>query len=293
MKILHRVPSAHFSSLRAGGTVEQVYLPQTIEELVRLLRQQENLPLLGRGSNTLICQRQPAEAIICTRELDHIEETDGQIIAKSGVMLPRLATYCARRGYQGFAPLAGIPGTLGGALTMNAGCYGVNISDKLVWIELLEQGAVVRRQPEQLDFAYRHSSITPGLHTVLRAAFRLESGDPQQELSLLRNSLHKKKSSQPSNLPSLGSVFRNPPSRSAWQLIQSCGMQGFTLGGMEISPRHANFIVNSNAPLSCADDYLLLARYTAQRVYNHYGIRLMPEFRYLNREGWNHADTLF
>lgn len=291
MRVLRNSSSAPCSSLRAGGVVPLLYLPQTMEECVQILQRHPSIPVLGRGSNTVLSARNPVPALLVTSQLDHISISDETLVAKTGTMLARLATLAVRQGYGGFAPLAGIPGTIGGALVMNAGCYGVHISDRLLWVEIWRDGEIVCLQRHQMEFGYRCSSFDPAREVILRAAFdiSLRVDESQQ----LRQCLERKKASQPTSLPSLGSVFRNPSaSVSSWQLLEKCELKGMRLGSMQISEKHANFIVNLERGSAWPDDYVVLARMAANRVYQHTGILLEPEFRYLSKEGYFHGKEI-
>jgi len=281
------VSLASFTSYRVGGLADWFALPKTVEAIADSLAwaKQHELPItfLGAGSNLLVSDRGVRGLVLCTRHLRGVTFDDeaGTLTAAAGEPLPNLAWKAARRGWRGFEWAVGIPGTVGGAVFMNAGAHGACTADSLVSAQgVTPTGDLTTLLPETLAFAYRTSSLQSRACLVTQAQFRLSPGhDPAQVIAETQAALEKRRSTQPYHLPSCGSVFRNPAPYTAGWLIEQTGLKAFQVGQAQVSPMHANFIVNVGG--ATADNVLSLIRSVQDRVADKWDIRLHPEVRLL------------
>ena len=287
LSLKQSVSIASFTSYRVGGAADWFALPKTMREISTHLvwANQQELPItfLGAGSNLLVSDRGVRGLVICTRHLRGVTFDDeaGTLTAAAGEPLPNLAWKAARRGWRGFEWAVGIPGTVGGAVFMNAGAHGACTADSLVSAQgVTATGEPVSLSPETLDFAYRTSSLQSQACLVTQAQFQLSPGhDPAQVIAETQTALEKRRSTQPYHLPSCGSVFRNPAPYTAGWLIEQTGLKAFQIGQAQVSPMHANFIVNVGG--ATAENVLSLIRSVQDRVEEKWNIRLHPEVRLL------------
>lgn len=285
--IKSRVPLANLTSYRVGGLAEWYVAPRNLTDLHTSLAwaKTEGLPItiLGAGSNLLVSDRGLPGLVICTRNLRyiHFDEEKTQVSAGSGVLIARLARQAAQRGWQGLEWSIGIPGTVGGAVVMNAGAHESCIADVLVETCLLNpQGTLEQLTVEKLGYRYRTSILQGSLRLVTQATFQLQpTGNPAEAIAATNAHLKRRHATQPYHLPSCGSVFRNPePYKAAW-LIEQTGLKGHQIGGAQVSQLHANFILNvGNAQ---ASDIYQLIHYIQDRVEQRWSVRLEPEVKIL------------
>ena len=283
------VALADYTTWRVGGPAQWFAEPESSAELQALLRwaQAEGLAtrVIGAGSNLLVSDAGLEGLTLCNRRLQgsRIEASSGLIEAEAGEPIPSLARRAARAGLSGLEWAVGIPGTVGGAAVMNAGAQGGCTAEVLESVTVIEPA-----RPEQpftltnseLAFAYRHSRLQQEELVVLSARFRLQTGhDPAVVSGRTSANLHSRTSSQPYQQPSCGSVFRNPEPHKAGQLIEALGLKGLSIGGAQVSPIHANFIVNTGAA-TARDIDQLIAR-VQQQVHNAHGISLHTEVKRL------------
>ena len=282
-----QVSLAGYTSYRVGGNAEWLSLPKTVDQLSASLRwaarQNLSVTVLGAGSNLLISDRGLPGLVLCSRHLRQVyfDDVTGCIKAAAGEPLPNLAWKAARKGWRGLEWAVGVPGTVGGAVFMNAGAHGVSVADSLVTAEgVTLVGEPVCLSPETLRFAYRTSSLQSHFHLVTQATFQLSPGhSPKVVLADTQATLEKRRSAQPYHLPSCGSVFRNPPAHKAGWLIEQAGLKGYQIGEAQVSPKHANFIVNLGG--ARAQDVLALIRYVQNQVAQQWSLHLHPEVRLL------------
>ncbi|MBE9191635.1 UDP-N-acetylmuramate dehydrogenase [Gloeocapsopsis crepidinum LEGE 06123] len=293
--IKSQIPLATLTSFRVGGPAEWYVAPRNLAELQASLlwANTEGLAvtLLGAGSNLLVSDRGIPGLVISTRHLRHTEFNfiTGEVTVAAGEPLPRLAWQAAERGWQGLEWAVGIPGSVGGAVVMNAGAHRSCIADILVSAQVLSvDGEVETLTPEQLDYRYRTSvlqghiaaSLGKPLRFVTQATFRLQPGaDPEQVLATTSQHLEQRRATQPYHLPSCGSVFRNPRPYTAGWLIEQTGLKGYKVGGAQIAERHANFILNCGG--AKASDILQIINYVQDQVQQHWSILLEPEVKIL------------
>lgn len=282
-----QAPLSSLTSFRVGGPAEWYVAPRRTEELqasFEWARYQElSITLLGAGSNLLVSDKGLPGLAICTRHLrhTHFDAETGQVSAGAGEPIARLAWQAAERGWQGLEWAVGIPGTVGGAVVMNAGAHTSCTADILVNVQALApSGKAEILTPEQLGFAYRTSILQGGDRLVTQATFQLQPGaDPAQVMATTAKHLEQRRTTQPYHLPSCGSVFRNPDSHKAAWLIEQTGLKGYQIGGAQVAQRHANFILNCGG--AKASDIFHLIRYVQQQVEQHWSLCLEPEVKIL------------
>ncbi|MEB3828020.1 UDP-N-acetylmuramate dehydrogenase [Phormidium sp. CCY1219] len=287
-QIKPQVSLASFTSFRVGGPAEWYVAPRRIEELQASLEwaNSEGLPItiVGGGSNLLVSDRGIPGLAIGTRHLrfTHFDAETGQLSVAAGQSLPRLAWRAAQMGWSGLEWAVGIPGTVGGAVVMNAGAHNACTADILVTAQVLEpNGRLSLLTPEDLGYRYRTSVLQGGDRLVTQATFQLQpGGDPAQIQATTSKQLEMRKSTQPYHLPSCGSVFRNPSQdlKAGW-LIEQTGLKGYQIGGAQVAERHANFILNCGG--ATARDIFQLIEHVQQQVEQRWSVRLEPEVRTL------------
>ncbi|MCD6038735.1 MAG: murB [Gammaproteobacteria bacterium] len=271
---------AEYTSWRVGGPAETLYIPSDINDLVTFLQQlPEDEPLLwlGLGSNVLIRDGGVEGVVIVTQGgLNSIAQIEAETIrAEAGVACAQLARYTARLGLTGIEFMAGIPGTVGGALAMNAGCWGGETWQTVMQVETINRsGQRTLRQPTDYKVAYRHV-MGPQDEWFVAGYFKLVPGEKTRSLADIHNLLKKRTASQPTGLPNCGSVFRNPTLDYAARLIEQCGLKGMKIGDAIISEKHANFIINQGK--ATAEDIEKLISRIIEHVFESHGVRLMPE----------------
>lgn len=281
------VPLSSFTSFRVGGPAELYTAPRTLEQLQASFAwaRSEGLPitLLGAGTNLLVSDRGLPGLVICTRHLRHIrfDEEAGQITAAAGEPIARLAWQAAERGWRGLEWAVGIPGTLGGAVVMNAGAHESCTADILIESHVLSSnGTLERLLPEDLEFSYRTSNLQGSGRLMTQATLQLRpGGDRKQVMAATTTHMNQRRTTQPYHLPSCGSVFRNPSPYAAGWLIEQSGLKGHQIGGAQVAQRHANFILNCGG--ATASDIFQLIRHVQQQVERHWSLRLEPEVKML------------
>ncbi len=273
-------PLSRHTTWRVGGPARRFYRPADREDLLTFLRQLEpHEPLfwLGLGSNLLVRDGGFNGTVIATQGcLNQMHwRHDDCLYAEVGVACAKIARTAARQGRCGVEFLAGIPGTLGGALAMNAGAFGGETWRQVIRVETVDRfGQVQSRQPSQFEIGYRHVVGQAG-EWFLSAELALESGDVAAAQQEIKSLLERRAATQPTTQPSCGSVFRNPPGDHAARLIESIGLKGRRIGGAQVSEKHANFIVNTG-DASAADIEQLIALVQTE-VEKQTGIALVTE----------------
>jgi UDP-N-acetylmuramate dehydrogenase len=283
LEVRENEPLSLHTSFRIGGPARVLVLPGSAGELartVRLLRSLGERPLvLGNGTNVLAPDQGLERCVIVTAKAERAEIRGDVLEADCGVSLTALAAKAAKAGLQGLVFAYGIPGTLGGALVMNAGAYGGEMKDVSEETRFLDENLEERvfRGAEQ-GFGYRRSAFT-GDMVLLSARLRLRPGDPEALWGECRALLEKRRHSQPLDLPSAGSAFKRPEGAYAAALIDRAGLKGFRIGGAMVSEKHAGFVVNAGG--ASADDVKRLLEAVRERVFKDTGITLEPEIRML------------
>lgn len=285
-KLLKNESLSHYTSWRTGGVADYLYIPADAEDLAGFLKTVPvDMPLtwVGLGSNLLVRDGGIEGVVIVTQgALKSLTLQEPQLVrAEAGVSSAQLARFSARAGLAGLGFMAGIPGTVGGALAMNAGCYGGEVWPFVHAVETIDrQGKIHRRTPADFKVAYRHVERAHD-EWFIAGYFKLEKGDKDALLADIKTMLAKRNAAQPTGTANCGSVFRNPPGNYAGGLIEQCGLKGMTLGGASVSEKHANFIIN-NGDATSADIEQLINQIIAI-VEEKTGIRLLPEVCMIGR----------
>lgn len=279
-KLLINEPLAKYTSWRVGGIADKLYIPLDKADLIAFVQglpALEPLFWLGLGSNLLIRDGGIRGTVVSTKNrLKGMRLTDeGLLYVEAGVPCALVARFCAEQGLLGAEFLAGIPGTMGGALKMNAGAFGGETWTLVQRVEMLNrQGQSTERTPDDFSIAYRHVEGTAG-EWFLSALLKLETGDTTASQQRIKALLEQRAKTQPTNLPSCGSVFINPANDYAARLIEQAGLKGFRLGGAQVSEKHANFIVNTDN--ATAADIEKLIGIVQRTVAEHHGVLLTTE----------------
>lgn len=285
-KLLKNEALSQYTSWRTGGDAEYVYIPADLEDLSIFLKQlPTSVPLtwLGLGSNTLVRDGGVEGVVVMTQgvlsQLSQI--STHEIRAEAGVSAAQLARFSARLGSAGLEFMAGIPGTVGGALAMNAGCFGGETWTYVKSVETINrQGEIKTRPVKDFYVGYRHVT-RPEDEWFVAGHFALSAGDKEVSLNSIRELLEKRNTAQPTGTANCGSVFRNPPGNFAGRLIEECGLKGTNRGGAHVSSKHANFIINDGSASSA--DIETLIREVGSIVEEKTGIRLIPEVCIIGR----------
>jgi UDP-N-acetylmuramate dehydrogenase len=283
------VPLAGYTTFNIGGPAWALVVPENIEAVATLVNgcQGEDLRwcVIGGGSNLLIADKGfPGLVIAMGREMAGIKQLgkDGNgntlVEVAAGCSLARLLNWCAEQQQVGLEFAAGIPGTVGGAVVMNAGAQGREIKDVLVSVLLLEDGKIISRRREDLVFGYRYWQRPAGV-VVLGATFAFAAGESAMIKETCRGYLEARRDKQPVGLASGGSFFKNPDSAPAGRLIEEAGLKGTRVGGALVSEVHANFIVNTGD--ATAADIISLMKLVRSRVREMHGVELEPEVEFL------------
>ncbi|MGB4812962.1 MAG: UDP-N-acetylmuramate dehydrogenase [Methylophilaceae bacterium] len=272
---------ARYTSWRVGGIAERIYIPTGIEDLAAFLRtldSNEPLYFVGLGSNLLVRDGGVHGTVILMHNaLTDMAMVDGLLYAEAGVTCSKLAKFSAKQHRHGAEFLAGIPGTVGGALAMNAGCHGAETWDVVAKVMTINrQGKVTTRDRKAFKVNYRHVEM-PAEEWFLAAWLALPEGDMTEAEKRIKTLLAKRLETQPLNLPNAGSTFRNPEGDYAARLIEACGLKGYLMGGAQVSEKHANFIVNIGH--ATALDIELLIKFMSEIVLENQGVELQQEVR--------------
>lgn len=288
--VLEREPMSSHTTFRVGGPADFFLRPADAGELAAAVSvcREEGIPffVMGNGSNLLVADKGFEGAVISTNRLSAMaaERTPegGVIRAQAGAMLSKIAKVALDNGLTGFEFAAGIPGSLGGAVVMNAGAYGGEMRDVIRHVTVLTpDGGILKRTPEELAMGYRTSLVAVQELTVLEAEIFLETGDPEairarmEELSAMR------REKQPLQYPSAGSTFKRPAGYFAGKLIDDAGLRGFSVGGAQVSEKHCGFVVNRGG--ATAADIMELCRLVSERVKKESGVALELEIRTVGR----------
>ncbi len=284
----HDFPLARLTTLRTGGTADlfaRVHDASTLAELLGWARAAGlAVGVVGSGSNLLVADAGVRGLVLkLERELAKIERDGARLLCGGGARLPQAAARAAREGLSGLEFGVNIPGTVGGAVRMNANAYGGDLSRVLEWAEVVSADGTERRAPGELGFAYRRSALGPQ-EIVAGASFALEAADPAAVKATLAGMRARRRAAQPSGIKTFGSTFKNPTDpraegRSAGVLLDAAGCRGLELGGARFSDKHANFVENTGEATTAA--VIALMSEGRRRVREHLGVELEPEVQLL------------
>ncbi|MBQ9967182.1 MAG: UDP-N-acetylmuramate dehydrogenase [Oscillospiraceae bacterium] len=282
LSIVENAPMAKFTSFHIGGPAT-IALPGSCEELIVVYRfciAHDHRPhILGAGTNVLAPDEGLARLVICTRDLTAVRDLgDGMLEAECGISMARLACYARERSLSGLEFAAGIPGTVGGGVYMNAGAYGGEMAQVVVKTQaLLPDGSLCEFEGSAHDFSYRHSVFEEKEAVILKTQIKLHAADKASITERMRDLARKRSTSQPLDMPSAGSTFKRPADGYAAALIDAAGLKGKGVGRAAVSEKHAGFVINLGG--ATAQDVTATMRYIQERVYEASGIMLEPEVR--------------
>lgn len=276
--------SSH-TTFRIGGAADYFLLPTEgtqIKGIFEICRE-EGIPcfILGNGSNLLVSDKGYRGAVIqMYRNMNKIE-TEGTVIrAQAGALLSAVAAEAKNHSLTGFEFAGGIPGTLGGAVTMNAGAYGGEMKDVLKSVTVADREGNIRKlSAEELNLGYRTSIVKTAGYLVLEAEISLKEGNPEEIKALMKDLTERRTSKQPLEFPSAGSTFKRPEGYFAGKLIMDSGLRGYRVGGAQVSEKHCGFVINAGG--ATAADVRALIRDVQNTVYEKFGVMLEPEVRFL------------
>lgn len=278
--ILVNEPMSKYTSMRVGGPADLLITPANKEDAVNLITYlQKNIIdyiVIGNGSNLLVSDTGVRSVVVnFSSGLNQIKIENNLVKAEAGNILARFVDFCIRHSRGGVEKLAGIPGTIGGAILMNAGAYGSQISDFIYEIEIVRDGQLQKIKKEDANFGYRTSGFVNS--AIIGASFDLPEGKIDELIRTKTDYLQRRNQSQPMNFPNSGSIFKNPEGNYAAKLIEEAGLKGTRLGAAQISEKHGNFIVNLG---DCsANDIIQLINIVRKTVYSKNKIKLIPEIK--------------
>jgi len=290
-EVRYAEPMARHTSLRIGGPAEAMVFPEGVDELGRLVAAAHRglVPVffLGKGTNLLVRDGGIRGLVVNMRKLNWMEVERGvqgtsQVHAGAGVALSSLINFSAEAGFSGLEFAAGIPGTLGGAVAMNAGTHEAEMKDVLTGATLVDrEGRVSKVSPAELKMGYRRSEIPEG-SVVAEATVALIPWPVEEVKERIAANMRRRKATQPSKVRSAGSTFKNPPGYSAWKLIDMAGLRGRTVGQAQVSRMHTNFLINLGG--ATAKDFKALMDLVVETVQEKLNIRLEPEIKIVGVE---------
>lgn len=275
-------PMSRHTTFRVGGPADVLVTPdrERIAAIIKLCRS-ENVPytLIGNGSNLLVSDNGVRGVVIEMGEhAGEIMVTQNEITAQAGALLSKIANTAAKEGLTGMEFAAGIPGSLGGAVVMNAGAYGGEMKDILVSAVVLdENGEEKTLSADELELRYRHSCIPEKHYIVLEATIRLQPGDEQEIRLKMKELSEQRQEKQPLQYPSAGSTFKRPEGYFAGKLIMDAGLRGYTVGGAQVSEKHCGFVINKGD--ATAEDICKLMQDVSEKVQEQFGVVLEPEVK--------------
>ena len=284
-RVLVDEPMKRHTTFRIGGPEDFFLLPSTVDEVRGILEicREEELPyfILGNGSNLLVSDKGYRGVIIqLYRNFSNISVEGNEICASSGALLSQIAAAARNASLTGFEFAGGIPGTLGGAVFMNAGAYGGELKDVLKEaVVMTEQGEILTLPVEKLDMGYRTSRIKKAGYLVLEARLVLEQGDMDKIRDITKDLTEKRVSKQPLEYPSAGSTFKRPEGYFAGKLIMDAGLRGYQVGDAQVSEKHCGFVINKGN--ATAADVLTLIENVREKVQEQFGVTLEPEVKFL------------
>lgn len=279
----HNEPLAKYSSFRTGGKAANIIFPESTEEFVTALRENPGAAVLGNLSNTLVLDGGIDGTVIITTKLNSVSVNGNTVTAAAGASLTSVAVAARDASLAGCEFLYGIPGTVGGGVFMNAGAYGGEIADIIEnAVVFTPDGKVTTLSKDDLDLGYRTSKLQSTRYILLSAAFSLQSGNKEVISSAMDDLMNRRMTTQPLDKPSCGSTFKRPAGNFAGKLISDCGLKGISVGGAQVSEKHAGFIVNSGG--STSRDILDLVQLVKKTVFEKTGVLLEEEIRIIGRE---------
>ena len=271
------------TTFKIGGPADIFLMPKTEEQIANVLKiaKENNYPvfILGNGSNLLVGDKGIRGAVLCLyKNLNRLEVSGDEIYAGAGVLLSAVSAMAANSGLSGFEFASGIPGTIGGAVYMNAGAYGPEMKDVIVSVRCMDgDGNIMELKNEECEFGYRRSCFTNGDMVILGCTIKLQHGNIDEIRATISDLTKRRVTKQPVEKPSAGSTFKRPEGYFAGTLIEEAGLKGKKCGGAEVSEKHAGFIINSGN--ATAKDVLDLIEFVKKTVFEKNGVMLEPEVK--------------
>ena len=288
-RIIPRASMAQYTTFRVGGVADVLVNIASADEIPVALSaaKKADVPvtIIGCGSNLLVRDGGIRGLVLrISSAMSAIRRVGDDLVAEAGAPLGAIAAFARDEGLCGVAELAGIPGTVGGGVVMNAGAYGTELAQVVSSVDCvsLHNGKPVHFSAEDLDFSYRHSALMGANVVAAQVTLSLTPGDPKAIRARMEECAAMRREKQPLNYPSAGSTFKRPEGYFAAKLIDDCGLRGLTVGGAQVSEKHAGFIVNIGG--ATASDILELMRQVEQRVFEQFGVHLEPEVRILGED---------
>ena len=275
-----------YNTWKVGGSAEYFFEPEDLEDLKIFLNliYGEKVTFLGNGSNVLIRDNGVEGYVVCLKKSlnNHHINSENRFIFEAGLSCMKIAQISAKQNYTGLEFLCGVPGTLGGALKMNAGCYGGNIWDNIYDVTLInKKGDLIKKEKHDFKISYRNVDIDDN-NFFVSASFNLKKNKMNNSLKIIKDFLKDRRSNQPTGLPSCGSVFKNPENLHAAKILDSLGLKGFRVGGAYVSEKHANFIIAEKSAKS--KDIEKLISFIQNKVYKDKKIALETEVKFIGIE---------
>ena len=282
-KVLVNEPMASHTTFRIGGPADYFVMPETVEELANVLKlcKEENTPyfILGNGSNLLVGDKGFRGVVIqLYKNFDGLSMEGTKITAKSGAMLIRVAKEAGKAGLTGLEFASGIPGTIGGAMVMNAGAYGGEMKDVVTSVTVLtKDGDIKTLSGDEMNFRYRGSVVEDEGYIVLEAVMELKEGNLEEIQERMDELSVQRRTKQPIEYPSAGSTFKRPEGYFAGKLIQDAELRGYQVGGAQVSEKHCGFVINVGG--ATAADVMQLMQDVSDKVMEQFGVTLEPEVK--------------
>lgn len=278
---------SEYVNFKVGGPADILLIPNSKEQVIKSIKicKENNIPfyLIGNGSNILVRDGGFRGVVLSLKNVKSIYVDGEKIEAECGVMLKEVSDKAIENSLTGFEFACGIPGTIGGAVFMNAGAYDGEISKVIESAEVIDENCnIIRLSREELDFGYRSSLVMKKGYTVLSAVFKLEKGQVKTIKELIEDLTNKRESKQPLEYPSAGSTFKRPTGYFAGKLIQDAGLKGYSIGGAAVSEKHSGFVINKGN--ATAKDITDLIKHIQDEVKKQFGVDLHPEVRIIGEE---------
>ena len=281
--IKYNEPMSSHTTFRIGGGADvfaEVTSAEEIKSLIELCRENDYpYMVVGNGSNLLVGDNGIRGLVIhIGRNMSQIRVDGERVYAQAGALMSAVAAACLEHELTGFEPMSGIPGTIGGGVFMNAGAYGGELSQVIETVTYLDDnGEIITEKCENLDLGYRHSMFQSKDYVILSCVLKLEKGNKDEIKAAMADYRSRRNEKQPVTMPSAGSTFKRPEGHFAGKLIQDAGLQGYSIGGAQVSTLHAGFIVNTGG--ASAADVENLIKHIQKTVYEKFGVKLEPEIR--------------
>lgn len=278
---------SEYVNFKVGGPADILLIPNSKEQVIKSIKicKENNIPfyLIGNGSNILVRDGGFRGVVLSLKNVKNIYVDGEKIEAECGVMLKEVSDKAIENSLTGFEFACGIPGTIGGAVFMNAGAYDGEISKVIESAEVIDENCnIIRLSRDELDFGYRSSLVMKKGYTVLSAVFKLEKGQVKTIKELIEDLTNKRESKQPLEYPSAGSTFKRPTGYFAGKLIQDAGLKGYSIGGAAVSEKHSGFVINKGN--ATAKDITDLIKHIQDEVKKQFGVDLHPEVRIIGEE---------